>query len=143
MGLRLYVPTNGDQLRLTADWTFTLYSEEYGDRNKTLQERLGNKKVERGSRWGGKYMGYPAKTQVTLPAGTILQVDRVYIRKGNARAGSVDADYDSLTFQIIGHPTWTNAERPAFSKNKKVFARFWAKLRDVNTIEFEHAAPPR
>lgn len=134
--MKLYVPTNGDQLRLTAEWHFNLYSEEYGDRSKTLFERLGIKKVERGSRWGGKYMGYPKSVRVSLPAGTVLQVDRVYIRKFNKTAVSVEDDYDSITFQVVKHPVWSEPK-------KKVLARFWVKLRDANTIEFEHAAPPR
>lgn len=46
------------------------------------------------------------------PAGTILEVDRIYIRKGAA-------DFSSVTFKIRG---------------KKVI-RFWVKLEDVNRID--------
>lgn len=48
----------------------------------------------------------------TLPKGTILEVDRIYIRQGNKECSS-------LTFKI---------------RRKKVL-RFWAKLQDVNNIE--------
>lgn len=54
--------------------------------------------------------------QVTLPKDTVLKIDRIYIRKGGA-------DYDSLSFF---------AEHPSLSGKK----RFWAKLNDVNQIQF-------
>lgn len=54
----------------------------------------------------------------TFPVGTILKVDRIYIRKG---AGM--SEYSSLSFY---------ATLPG---QKKKF-RFFAKLNDVNTIEF-------
>ena len=55
---------------------------------------------------------------ITFPIGTILKVDRIYIRKG---AGM--SEYSSLSFY---------ATLPG---QKKKF-RFFAKLNDVNTIEF-------
>lgn len=134
--MRLYVPTNGDQLLLTADWAFTLYAEDYGNRNKTLFERLKIKKINVGrSKWDERWV-YPKKVPASLPAGSVLQVDRVYIRKFNKTAANVDDDFDSITFQLIKHPVWSEPK-------KKVLARFWVKLKDANTIEFEHAAPPR
>jgi hypothetical protein len=52
----------------------------------------------------------------TLPAGTVLKVDRIYIRKGKGMS-----DYSSVTFYAtIG---------------KKKY-RFWSKLADVNNIKF-------
>jgi hypothetical protein len=58
---------------------------------------------------------------VTIPIDTILTVDRVYIRKGVS-------DFSSLTFRI-----------PKDKNKKHIYAgvRFWAKLSDVNKIEFE------
>jgi hypothetical protein len=138
--MRLYVPTNGDQLRLVADWTFLLCGEDIGDRNRTMLERLRVRKVmRRARRWPtlGESLLYPDWVEATLPAGTVLQVDRVYIRKFNAAATSVVDDYDSITFVVLEHPTWKREGK------KKVMARFWVKLRDANTIDFEHAAPPR
>jgi len=56
----------------------------------------------------------------SLPAGTPLRVDRVYIRKG------IDA-YSSLTFVVAKE-----------CRDKKLRGkRFWAKLRDVNNIVCE------
>lgn len=138
--MKLYVPTNGDKLRLTSEWTFTIYNEWCG-RNNTLLECLKVSKVKTQRMYSrdedDTYMDYPQKSKQTLPVGTVLQVDRVYIRKFNATSKTVDDDYDSITFQVIGHPEWKLA------KGRKTHCRFWVKLRDVNTIEFEHAAPPR
>jgi hypothetical protein len=71
---------------------------------------------------------------VTLPTGTQLKVDRIYIRKGAS-------DYSSLTFYI--QQTSLPALQPvkkggkAFSKGRK---RFWAKLADVNTMMVQPVA---
>ncbi|MDD3988210.1 MAG: hypothetical protein PHC93_04580 [Candidatus Omnitrophica bacterium] len=56
--------------------------------------------------------------EVPLIAGTILKVDRIYIRKGKGMS-----DFSSLTFYIKNGPYKG--------------ARFWAKLNDVNQIKFE------
>lgn len=55
--------------------------------------------------------------RAVLPKGTILTVDRIYIRKGSP-------DYDSVSFNA-----------PKFYKGKRV--RFFAKLADVNTMMVE------
>ena len=96
--MKLYIPAIGDCFRLTADWTFTVYNER---RN-----------------WGFiNVMMLPHKHELKhmLSAGTVLKVDRVYIR-GN------HSDYDSITFRVVG------------VKN----ARFWVKRDDANNIEFDH-----
>jgi hypothetical protein len=71
---------------------------------------------------------------VTLPAGTVLAIDRIYIRKGAS-------DFSSITFYAkeLGEVTipgsrwsWGN---PKSTKRKA--QRFWAKLADCNNIEFE------
>lgn len=59
-------------------------------------------------------------TPITLPKGSVLIVDRIYIRNGGS-------EYDSITFRLAETPT----EKP---KGKKSLCRFWAKLRDVNQI---------
>lgn len=51
----------------------------------------------------------------TIPEGAVLTVQRVYIRQGQS-------DYDSVTFTC--------------KMDDKSF-RFWAKLYDVNTIEYQ------
>ena len=68
---------------------------------------------------------------VTIPAGTVLKVDRIYIRKGNS-------EYSSITFyakdlgEITRRPSyWNRSGKPT----KKKSLRFWAKLSDCNNIE--------
>ena len=64
-----------------------------------------------------------------LPKGTVLKIDRIYIRKGKK-------DYSSLTFNIVD----TTHSFLVDSKGKKVKGsmRFWATLDDVNKIVCEH-----
>lgn len=57
---------------------------------------------------------------VTLPMGSILSFDRIYIRKGAS-------DYSSISFYLKFHPTLQLKKKP----------RFWAKLEDCNNIMFE------
>jgi hypothetical protein len=109
---KLYIPALGDRIKLTADWTFLLFPES---RNMSLYTHL---KIE-----------YPRTffdvkpVKVTLPAGTELGIDRIYIRRGNK-------DFDSITFNLLGVPTQK-------LYGPRVRVRFWAKLAAVNTIEFE------
>jgi hypothetical protein len=99
--MKLYVPEIGDKLKLSSDWTFDLHWEH---RNTALIKHFGEKfNCERTPR------------PVTLPAGTVITVDRIYIRRGAS-------EYSSITFYAaIG------------GKN----LRFWATLKDCNKIEFE------
>ena len=69
-----------------------------------------------------------------IPAGTTIKVDRIYIRKGAK-------DFSSITFLVRGLgeiekkiPYPVKGKKT--TKNKKSL-RFWAKLVDCNTIEFE------
>lgn len=57
---------------------------------------------------------------VMLPAGSVLSIDRIFIRKGAN-------DWSSLTFFLKEHPTLSFKKKP----------RFWVKLLDCNKIEFE------
>jgi hypothetical protein len=57
---------------------------------------------------------------VTISAGAVLSVDRIFIRKG------MD-DWSSLTFFLKELPGATFKKKP----------RFWAKLHDCNNIEFD------
>jgi hypothetical protein len=74
------------------------------------------------------------KLTITLPASTVLAVDRIYIRKGAS-------DYSSITFYAkelgeVNMPgnRWSWGNQKA---TKRKAQRFWAKLADCNTIEFE------
>jgi hypothetical protein len=107
--MNLFVPEIGTQLQLVSDWHFILYSES---RNSNLLEKITGKKHS----WSDK-----SNYLVTIPSETVLTVDRVYIRKGVS-------NYSSLTFRI---PKDKN------KKNPLAGVRFWAKLSDVNKIQFE------
>lgn len=127
--MKLFVPTIGTILRLSQDWSFTLYNE---GRNDALWEVFVK---PMSSRWGGykerKLDGdwnqeYKSE-EVTLPAGTVIVVDRVYIRQGNDKM----KQFDSLSFRIQSCP----------NPKIKGRARFWAKLDDVNRMEVELEKP--
>lgn len=68
---------------------------------------------------------------ITIPAGTIIKVDRIYIRKGSS-------DYSSITFYAVGLGEVITSSRWSVSKPKKQKSlRFWCKLADCNNIVFE------
>jgi len=132
--MRLYIPEIKDQITLTKDWEFTLYPE---NRNEKFGVKLGlaeeTDKHYRGVFWAGEFSShqchdynreqerwvYNLLFSVKLEKGTILQIDRIYIRKGKGKS-----EYSSITFYIKNGPYKG--------------ARFWAKLKEVNEIEFEH-----
>lgn len=133
--MNLYIPSLGEQLCLTADWSFDLYNEY---RNDTLMEYLGVDHVE------GQMPIMPVHTRVALPTGTILKMDRIYIRKGSE-------DFDSITFLLVGAKTkpktitrkavaigGENGRQEWEYEQKKPArpVRFWVKLKDANSIEF-------
>jgi hypothetical protein len=136
--MNLYIPAIGDELRLTADWTFDLYDE---DRNSSLMEFLDDPRKGK-SRWSRDLTIHPA----TIKAGAVLKVDRIYIRKG------MD-DFDSITFYwkdarteprieyVDDYNTFDKFTRkcaqqqPVRIPRKPV--RFWVKLPCANKIEFD------
>jgi len=136
---QLYIPEIGDSIRLTADWTFGLYNE---DRNSTLMEVTNDPRPVTYSWNTTDYSAIPC----TIPAGSILKVDRIYIRKGKG-------EYSSLTFlwkdmrtkpKFLDKVATSYSGRDLFGDSRSYQAkkparpvRFWAKLDDVNKIEFE------
>jgi hypothetical protein len=125
--MKFYIPELGDQIKLLEDWTFDLYLER---RNQTLLKKLGWMPAHRYDAYidpiSGKEIDPWARDPVThdrlnvnpktthiLPEGTILKIDRIYIRAGQE-------DFSSITFRI---------------PLQKI--RFWAKLKDVNQIKYE------
>ena len=64
--------------------------------------------------------GVPYCYMMTLPKGSVLAIDRVYIRKNNE-------EFSSITFRT------PKVNIPKFKKHP----RFWAPLSDVNNIEME------
>jgi hypothetical protein len=110
METKLQIPDIGDKITLSKDWEFDLYKEY---RNASLLLVATGKKYE-------QCYGVSTNKSVkyTIPKGTVLVVNRVYIRNGAK-------DFSSITFKIEYSPNKT--------LNKK---RFWSKLIDVNNIYY-------
>ena len=125
--MQFYIPELGDVITLAQDWTFTVINEK---RNAGLAVLMGREKSgdwyfpfgtkenpvidEYNGRWGGRNRIPVDPGTHTFPAGTSLEVDRIYIRKGNE-------DFSSVTFKTrVG--------------GKQV--RFFARINDVNRIIF-------
>lgn len=138
--MRLFIPDIGTAFQLTEDWAFNLHSE---DRNLALSSaagfRLYNEKGNRKTKeefakfgWEqtherGYYTDY--RKQVVLPMGSILTVDRIYIRRGAA-------EFSSISFNLNRKSVDAGFSKFARILNEdKGRCRFWAKLEDCNRIE--------
>lgn len=139
---RLSIPELGTKLVLAEDWSFGLHKEM---RNTTLFELLG---LDWRYNWRDYHPKNPPPVAVTLPKGTELVIDRIYIRKGAK-------EYSSVTFLVprkktkkkevtrtatsIGGPQHGQTfNYTAVERGRPV--RFWAKLADVNKIVYEEVA---
>jgi len=139
--MNMYIPEIGDKIILIKDWTFKLYREW---RNNSLfnflmldnDQLLVNEEIK----------GYHNKyANITIPKGCKLTIDRIYIRKGQLV-------YSSITFYLIPSKEFkdefnsenvkvlkdilSNMEIKPKTKIKKRL-RFWARLSDVNQIQFK------
>lgn len=127
--MKLFIPTIGTRLVLAEPWTFHLHDEYRNEKfykafhgeikrtNEHWSDCRGNSSpVETPTHWH-KTHDKPQPIETTLPKGSVIEVDRLYLRKG---AG----EFDSLTFRLI-------------SGVPKVKGRFWAKLNEVNNIEVD------
>lgn len=146
--MRMFIPEIGTRIRLAADWSFPLIEE---DRNSSLfnplaalaPERIADMREEasqirkqaredpEGMSWKEQYdrrvdlfrrADNHVRIDITLPAGTEITIDRIYIRKGVSDFSSVSFNLNQTT-----HPDLQFRGRK----------RFWAKLQDVNRIEFQ------
>lgn len=102
----LYIPQVGDKLKLTSNWSCKVFNES---RNSKVFSGLN---IDTSG-------AQNTNVDITFPKGTVLKVDRLYVR---APASS----FDSITFRVDSSPIK--------SLNK---ARFWVKLREANNLEFE------
>lgn len=121
--MNLYIPACGDRVTLESDWTFGLYLER-----RNCKFALAKKLIDKDPGWGGVWEGEAYRSQYkrvecTLPAGTTLQVDRVYVRQFSKSATEVEVDYDSITWRVM------KGDKPAPHQ------RFWCKLPDCYLIE--------
>lgn len=128
--MKFYIPHLRDRIRVTEDFTFPLHREsrndegvfgfefEYGDDQRKWWPHdtiITSRTYRNGTPFvHTEHVFHPI--DVTIPAGTILGVDRIFIRQG-AR------DYDSVTFRSYGE---------GLPKG-----RFWIKLDDLNGMEME------
>lgn len=123
--MRLFIPEIGTVITLAEDWTFKVVNES---RNKSLAVLMvgarSSKSYDYYHPFGTKddpvlNDGYGRRRvpidpgSFSLAAGTSLEVDRIYIRKGNE-------DYSSVTFK---------------ARVEGKLIRFFAKLEDVNRME--------
>jgi hypothetical protein len=112
-----------------------LFSYDYDLENKLIREAQNNcpeflqycKDLNEWTEKADKTM--VTSIPVTLQAGQILKIDRIYIRKGSS-------DYSSLTFYAKSLAPVTYASNRWSNATKKAI-RFWAKLLDCNNIKFE------
>lgn len=115
---KLFIPALGTEIVLAKDWKFELYNEH---RNSDLALILG-------IQW--KYQQYSMRrtesATVVIPAGTVMKIDRIYIRAGQS-------DFNSVTFRVLA----ANAKKIDWGRPVRDGGfRFWASLDDVNQIEF-------
>lgn len=111
--MKLFIPPLGTMIRLTKDWSFELYCEP---RNKSLWDLCSAVKYDSFD-W---YSRGGQRCDAWLPAGTLLKVDRIYIRKNVEQ-------YNSVTFRFY--------DLEPFADGVKYNGRFWARLNEVNRIE--------
>lgn len=123
----LTIPSIGEKVTLAQDWTFDLYNEY---RNVGMMMYIDdNRKVEYGE---PDIDGHP----VTLPAGSVLTIDRIFIRRGMPRFNSVTFILNGAKVPDRHRPAiWTGNTQLVSGKGKR--ARFWAKLEDVNKMIVE------
>ncbi len=124
----MYIPKIGDVIKLTQNWTFNLWNER---RNQSLIELCWpeyRKQMEMARNNSSNYWDWYSQLNklVTLNSGVELKIERIYIKQNQE-------DFNSVTFRIKTDPSGF------FSGKKKL--RFWAKLDDVNNIEFMQVIP--
>lgn len=155
MMLNLFIPPLGTEIELAEDWRFRLHDEYrnakminllapklptrtidgFWDLSPHEQLELMNKSgwmIESGKFRSQSDIGIYASQKfayVTLPAGTKLKVQRIYIRQGQK-------SFDSVTFSVTGLPADIAEREPRMGKKKpSALGRFWVKLDDANKIK--------
>lgn len=122
--MRAFIPEIGSKLTLEKDWTFELY-QEY--RNKHIFIADGRKEDRN---WREPMKSY----QRTLPAGSVVMVDRIYVRQGAKDFSSVTLYLLETTDKVLTKQG--KRTQPFKAKGAKHFGRFWVKLDDFNGADF-------
>lgn len=139
--MKMYIPTCGDIIRLTSDWTFALYNEP---RNRSLMEYTND------TRKTSYFKKDETSLPCIIPAVSELKIDRIYIRKNASEFDSITfvwrgvsipartetQNYTSSYYADDNNPSFIQKEKREIRIPKQAI-RFWAKLNDVNNIEFE------
>lgn len=102
---KIHIPQVGDEFKITKNWNCNVFNEY---RNSKVFEALSIDNSAKNTH-----------IEITLPVGTTIRIERVYVR---APASS----YDSVTLRILSSPIKSLAK-----------ARFWVKLSEINKLEFE------
>lgn len=123
---QFHIPRLGDIVTLASDWTFAVINDP---RNHMVLQWSGHPEYSAQSYYplgvtSTSYYGprLNKTVQLTIPKGTRLKIDRIYIRKGQR-------DFDSVTFIA--------PDLKALQNCSKKSVRFFAKLDDVNTMVVE------
>jgi len=115
------IPDIGTKMVLAEDWQLILYDESRNGVTLEITEAVPSNR-----NWNDRHND-PKNTNITFPKGTILSVDRIYIRKGAA-------DFSSLTF-FADKKTKIIRDGKEYTSPKAL--RFWAKLKDVNNMKVQ------
>lgn len=117
-----------EKVRLWAEFNSAVFRRsKIGGHQNPLYQNYQNE-VLLAHRAAIKHEAIGVSVDVMIPAGSVLNVDRIYIRK-NA------SDFSSVSFYIESSPNADIApilNKKGTSKKK----RFWAKLTDVNNLEY-------
>jgi hypothetical protein len=113
--MKFFIPTIGTKIRLIYKWEFRLFKER---RNRTLLQakKLIDPELPYYYPLYSETNGYHL---TSLPEGSVLTVDRIYVRKGAP-------EYDSVSFVL-------QAKSAGYTGR----IRFWVKLKDLDEMEFE------
>jgi hypothetical protein len=116
------IPEIGTKMVIAEDWHMTLF-DEY--RNNSILELTET--IPKSRNWHDRYDNSKRNTEIVFPKGTILSVDRIYIRKGAS-------DFSSLTF-FADKKVKILRDGKEYVSPKAL--RFWAKLKDVNNMKVQ------
>lgn len=122
-----FIPELGTYLKLNKDWGFTVYPEH---RNEIFLRAIEPKVTDADFHYSSK-----STFPVTLPQGTVLLMDRIYVRKGAEEYSSVSMYIIETTSPEIS--VLKKKKIPFERKKEKVYCRFWVKLDDYNSAGFE------
>lgn len=134
--MKLFIPDVGEELTLVDDWRFVTICEYRNESLFNAFEVPAELRYQKSVRFhGGAHDGYDRYRPLgdgvpfVMPAGTVLKVDRVYIRKGIS-------DYSSLTFLVSQSPDKRLLTKKNGGTAPKA-VRFWVKLAETRNIEIE------